>query len=136
MEKDEEEINEEESEFEPYMGIFLIGLLIGAMIMSFIFIVFAIDTPINQLELSEDKIAEAYVLEYYPEYSNCSIEWDKNLVSDCSTCAWKSGVNIYCDSMDNRDGLRIRKEYQPTQQIEFDDVSIQDALEHLLSEYK
>lgn len=83
----------------------------------------------------DEKSAERYVKEIYPEYTNCSMDYSCGL-TDCPTinCRTYCGVRIYCDNKtyDDRDSLRIGRPAQaiPTLQIEFKNITIEEIKQY------
>jgi MoaA/NifB/PqqE/SkfB family radical SAM enzyme len=96
--------------------IFMLGFMI--------FIPYLVFTYSPDLSPSEkDSLASKYVKEYYPEYQNCTIEYDYYIKD--SKGYNSEGALIYCDKLpENRDGMVIPRT-NPTQSIIFQNVTIQ-----------
>lgn len=69
--------------------------------------------------LSEDYLASKYVKQHYPEFENCTIKYDNDLESDCSSCPVVRGVNIYCSS-ENLGSSGDLSEYIPSNEPSFE----------------
>lgn len=93
----------------------------------------AFGTPLEELDVNKDKLAESYVLEYYPEYNNCSMEYDPCVSDGGLTC--RGGVNIYCEDLGNRDGLRTSKT-QITESIIFEGITLEEIFEKRMNDLK
>lgn len=123
---------------EDICGAVIVSLLIGAIITVAMLGSFgAFENTIDKLGLDEDKIVSAYVKDYYPEYDNCSIKYDNDI--DSETKKYSShipGVNIYCNVLDNRDGMRVFRETQPTISLELKSVSKEDMLIHFNRQFR
>lgn len=66
---------------------FVEGFLIGLFIACFIFLIIITTIfpqfPISELDLDKDKIASYHVLQYYPEYENCTIKYISPFENNC-----------------------------------------------------
>lgn len=87
------------------------------------------DNPVKELGLDKEELVRGYTLDYYPEFENCSIEYDA-CIGIAIPC--KKGVKIYCDELDNRDDFRVEREKEPTEILYFDDIDLEDILLHKL----
>ena len=104
--------------------IFTVGALFFIL-----FIAGVLDSPINRLNL-EDELASIHTLKYYPEFENCSIQYDECVgVGFCT-----EGVEIYCSKLDDRDGLRTKIDKTPTEVLYFDGITLKDILFEVLND--
>ena len=67
-----------------------------------------------------------YVLDYYPEFENCSIEYE--VCADDLLLSCVGGAKIYCNELDNRDDFKVEREKAPTEVLYFDDIDLEDIL--------
>lgn len=119
--KKTEQVNDDEGLM---VVMFFLGLIVASAVWIFIYYCVIVDNPIDDLDLDKNQIAREYVLIHYPEYQNCSIEWDSYIRNS----GWNvEGVNIYCGEVYNRDGLEVIRENEPTIQIAFEDVTLEEA---------
>ncbi len=113
------------------------GFFIGAGILALILgLCGVLDGEADRLDLNKDSLARYHVLKYYPEYSNCSMEYVYDLKRDCRTCPVTNGVQIFCEDKKDKDGMRILREKNPTIEIEFKDIDFKDILGDILEEYR
>ena len=94
------------------------------LMVSILFYIGVFENPIEKLNL-EDDLASKHVLKYYPEFENCSIQYDECAGSG-NFC--KKGVEIYCSGLEDRDGLRTQRDKHPTEVLYFDDITLKDIL--------
>ena len=87
------------------------------------------DNPVKELGLNEEELVREYTLYFYPEFENCSIEYD-DCISVDGSISCKKGVEIYCDELDNRDDFKVKREKDPTEILHFDDIELRDILLH------
>ncbi len=87
------------------------------------------NSPTERLGL-EDELARIHTLKYYPEFENCSIEYDGCAGSGSGFCT--EGVEIYCFGLDDRDGFRTKKDKTPTEVLYFDGITLKDILFEVL----
>ena len=89
----------------------------------------AFDSPIKELGLDKGELVKEYTLKYYPEFENCSIEYDTcyklstNIFGSCI-----EGIKIYCQELDNRDDLKVLRGIEPTEVLLFDGIDLEDIL--------
>ena len=91
------------------------------------------DNPIDELDLSRDEIAATHVLKYYPEYENCSFSYKKANEIECEL--YVPGVEVSCGQVDNRDGMNVLSS-NPGVTLCFDEITIQEIFQNIISEYK
>jgi len=84
------------------------------------------DNPVQELGINEDRLVREYVLDYYPEFENCSIEYD--ICADDMLLSCVDGAKIYCNELDNRDDFKVEREKAPTEVLYFDDIDLEDIL--------
>lgn len=84
------------------------------------------DSPVEELGINEDRLVRGYVLDYYPEFENCSIEYDA--CADDLPFSCVRGAKIYCNELDNRDDFKVEREKAPTEVLYFDDIDLEDIL--------
>ncbi len=103
---------------------------IGGAAMIFLFIIGIISVCIieyyderiyDQLDIDLDEIAKEYVVSYYPEYNNCSMDFI-NLDTGIDS------VNIYCNSLEDRDGLSTKQPQEADFKIYFEDITIEQII--------
>lgn len=113
-------------------GFVIIGFLLGCFVLTFALFAFgAFEEPYKKLGVSEDSLARYHVLKYYPEYENCSIVYD---LIDSDGWTNKYGAKVYCNSIDNRDGMRVNIENQPTIELIFEDITLEQIFKELIEE--
>ena len=88
------------------------------------------DSPLDELDIDKDKLAGDYVLEYYPEYKKCTFEYYNCL--DNSNLYCRGEVNIYCNNLENRGGLKFSKN-EVTEVIFFDDITLEEIFENKIN---
>jgi len=89
------------------------------------------DSPVEELGLDKEQLVRGHILDYYPEFENCSIEY-MTCVDTFFGSACKKGAKIYCNELDNRDDLKVKRDNIPTEVIYFDDIDLEDILLHKL----
>ena len=93
------------------------------------------DTPIAELNLDKDDLVREHVIKYYPEYKDCNIKYNSCINGDYPFCT--EGIEIYCDKLDNRDGLKVSTKTEPTEILYFDEITLEDILINKINgEYK
>ena len=103
-------------------------ILVSIALVFFLLWVFgAFDSPLEELEINKDTLAREFVLEYYPEFENCSIFYDDykcrtdDFIEDCP-----EAVEIYC-GIDDRDGLTANSEKEePDEVLYFIDTTLEE----------
>ncbi len=97
------------------------------------FLIFAIfgifggfDSPIEKLGLDKNELVREHVLSYYPEFENCSIEYDGCIEPNKIPCG--KGIEIYCDKLDSRDNLKVKRDTKPTEILYLDGITLEDIL--------
>jgi len=125
-EKYEEESGFGEAEF--FLGVFM-GAILIILILA---ITGEFNKPYEQVGISEDTLARYHVLKYYPEYEDCSITYGA-INSNCgfNDCP---GAIVSCNKIDKRDGMRVNLETQPTIELIFEDITLNDIFKDLLRE--
>lgn len=116
-------------------NIFLIfGIVLGAVILITILgICGVLDNKVDRLDLDEDLLAKYHVLQYYPEYENCSVRY---LDADEIACEWGvSGTKVFCKDIEDRDGMSVLGTTEDLT-ICFDEIEMNDILDNLLEEYR
>lgn len=89
---------------------------------------------VDRLDIDKDLLARDYVLEHYPEFENCTIQYDDCINSDKLICP--RGVKIFCqDSYGNRNGLKESLSEIPTKILYFDDITIKEIFEIKINEF-
>lgn len=124
--------NKRYGDFDLWFGVIAAILLYSAILL----FIGAFDAPIDELGINKDLLTRNYVLKYYPEFENCSIEYAEKL-EDCSSskCPYYNGAAIYCsEEYDRRDGLRIGGKTEMTDQIEFEYMTLERILKQKLRE--
>lgn len=115
-------------------ALLIIGCILGLMIMTWIYLLGgAFNSIFEEIGIDADQMAIDYVLEYYPEYKNCTLE--ANLMPSWSY----DSVKVYCYQKERRDGL-IEGRYNdgeigPTTEIIFDEITLEDILREELSKH-
>jgi len=93
-----------------------------------------LDPITSRLGINEDNLVSDYVKQYYPEFENCTIEYNSNLNSGCFGCVIEDGAKIYCSELDNRDSLKSMKG-EPTATLKFErELDLKDIFELKLEE--
>ncbi len=110
-------------------GVF-ITMVLGGMFLS---LGGAFDSPMTELELDKDVIAETHVLKYYPEYDNCSFQYKESNEIECEL--YIPGVEVFCKDVDDRDGMNVLGT-DPTLTLCFDDITIEEIFKNIVSDYK
>lgn len=113
----------------------MIGLVIGfALGMGLFFLLdSSFSDPMAELDIDKDKLAKDYIVYYYPEYTNCSIEYDSDLNINRQIVP---GVNIYCNTLDDRDGLKFVQSEELPIQIAFEDITLEQIFAAKINKYK
>ena len=95
-----------------------------------IFVILALfgvfNSPIERLGLDKNELVREHILSYYPEFENCSIEYDECIDSHSFPC--NKGVEIYCNKLDSRDNLRVQKNMEPTEVLYLEGITLEDIL--------
>ncbi|MDO8740411.1 MAG: hypothetical protein Q7J54_02420 [Candidatus Woesearchaeota archaeon] len=85
--------NEDKDDVVAVMGLLLAGTLIGFLVYG------AVNGNVmKNLDINDDKFIKSYVIEHYPEYIGCDMDYD----------AATSTMEVYCN--DKRDGLETINE--------------------------
>jgi hypothetical protein len=93
------------------------------------------DSNIDKLGFDKNQVASWYVLKYYPEFKNCTIQYDSALQAEEFFSGPLQGVEIYCNSkLPNRDGLAIKDKEEPTKVIYFEKTNIDKIFEQYIKE--
>lgn len=99
--------------------IFLIGIYVGASILLVIFGSLGyLNTPSQRLGIDKEELGKQHILEYYPEYDKCNFNLDSSNSKEC--------FNIYCETVLDKDGLRVDRKTEPKRVICFNDFSIEE----------
>ena len=126
------------------MGEFglLEGLIVGAIIGVFFTLMITsltggFNSLAEELDLDEDDLVSEYVKSYYPEYKDCNINYVRDLFSNCISCPVQPGVEVFCNHLDNRDGLRqSTKSTKPTIVLEFKAITLKEIIQLKLDKGK
>ncbi len=122
----EKEYNEY-SERPSWSGTIALMLVASGFTILFLGLFGAFHTPISELDISKDSLANYHVKEYYPEFENCTVEYDsctnRQVFEPCI-----DGANVFCNVLDNRDGMKVKKESSPTQVLIFEDQQLEEIL--------
>ena len=116
------------------------GVFLGVVAMTVISLLFAytmgaFDDPVDRIGIDVDALISRYVVSYYPEYENCTIIYDKDIDSETRDFSYYvPGANVYCNEVNDRDGMRVFKQTSPTVSLELRTVSKADMLMHLIDE--
>ena len=92
----------------------------------------AFDNPIDELNLDKDSLVKEHVIKYYPEYKDCNIKYNNCIKDNSFYC--NKGIEIHCDKLENRDGLKVSTETKPTEMLYFDDLTLKDILINKINE--
>ena len=112
--------------FGVFLGMFILFLILG------ICGVFGFDY--DRLNIDRDKLASDHVKEYYPEFENCTIEYN-DCLDDGVTWVCNIGANIYCNELDSRDSMKSLKG-SPNEIIKFEDgLDLKEIFEMKLKEF-
>lgn len=119
-----------ESEMNTSMfAMFFTGIFFTLVLGSIILAMFgAFDPPLRELDL-EDKLAESYVLEYYPEFEGCTFDY----IYPSST-EHNGKVKIYCNTLENRDGLMLDRDELADEVILLKDITLEEIFERILND--
>jgi hypothetical protein len=110
-----------------WISIFIFGIIVGAFLLGVMVIISGLtDSPLTKLKINKNSLAKEYVVNIYPEFKNCSVDYKDDICSDGSGGCMNEGVNIYCDALDNRDGLKIARNNPITKTIFFKDITLED----------
>lgn len=93
----------------------------------------AFESPMNKLDLDKNELAASHVLEYYPEYENCSFRYKTAPQIDCKNNI--PGVEVLCEQVEDRDGMNVLGN-NPTLTLCFDDITLEEIFEDRILEYK
>lgn len=86
------------------LGMFLtIIICLGVALLTGLF-----DSSIDRLKINKNNLVSDYVKEYYPEFKNCTIEY--NLDDDANYANSIEQANIYCEKLTSRDSLEYLKD--------------------------
>ena len=132
LEKENKRLNNKNGEYlDRIYGAWEIENKIFAILMTIIFTlgVFSLilcfcgvfNDPIKKLGIDKNDLAKDYVVGYYPEYENCSIVYDNSICRDNAKCY--EGAEVYC-RLNDRDGLSIGDNSNPTETIYFTDITL------------
>ena len=129
--------NKMKEEYEEYSNFdeasFFTGILLSVILLTVIItITGGFNKSYEQVGISEDTLARYHVLKYYPEYEDCSITYGA-INSNCgfNDCP---GAIVSCNKIDKRDGMRVNLETQPTIELIFEDITLNDIFKDLLRE--
>ena len=113
---------------------FFFGLFLGIFILFFILGICGVfNTAVHKLNVDEDKLVSDYVKEYYPEFENCTIEYDGCVDDNEWVCI--NGANVYCNELDSRDSMKSLKG-SPNEIIKFEDgLDLKEIFEMKLKEF-
>ncbi len=92
----------------------------------------AFDSLIEKLNIDKDALVKEHVLKHYPEYEDCNIKYDNCIGDGYGHCS--EGVKIYCNKLNNRDGLKVSTKTEPTEVLYFDDLTLEDILLEKINE--
>ena len=104
--------------------IFFVGVVLTLLVLG---LFGAFDSPSEELDIDEQFLAKSHILNYYPEFENCSITYSSCVCGEDFFSPCKAGVKIYCDeNLDDRDKLKVKKENKPNEIICFEDITIEE----------
>ena len=107
------------------ISCFLLAMIGTCFLIFVILTLFGVfDSPIEKLGLDENELVREHILQYYPEFENCSIEYA--CIGSGFSC--KNGIKIYCDSLDNRNDLKVKRNIEPTEVFYLDGITLEDIL--------
>ncbi len=109
------------------------GVCTSAVIFLAILLLINSNSPENIFEgidIDKDKLVKEYIVEWYPEYEGCDIIYYKDIyVGDESASIWgHDGARVYCNGIDDRDGLRVGDKDDDYEVVYFEDITIQEIL--------
>ena len=81
------------------------------------------DKPLDKLDIDKDTLAKEHVIKYYPEYEDCNVKYHSILWDNGYSY---EGVEIYCDKLSNRDGLKVSMQEEPTEILFFDGITLEE----------
>jgi len=124
-----------EEEYEYSAQIILVGIVVGLVVTILTILTIGItggfDKTYEKLDISEDDLARYHVIKYYPEYENCSITYESIRQSGLRM---EYGAKIYCNLTDNRDGMKVNRGIEPTIELIFEDITMDEILRNIVSE--
>ena len=116
-----------EEEYEYSAQIILVGIVVGLVVTILTILTIGItggfDKTYEKLDISEDDLARYHVIKYYPEYENCSITYESIRQSGLRM---EYGAKIYCNLTDNRDGMKVNRRIEPTIELIFKDITMDE----------
>jgi len=87
--------------------IILLTLMFLVLIFGLLILLGVFDSSLDKLNIDKDKLVSDYVKEYYPEFINCTIEYNDNFRDGIVFVG--EGVDIYCSELDSRDSMSSLK---------------------------
>ncbi len=121
-----EERSDEYSERPSWETLVLIVIILAYFSMAGMVIGGVFDNPIQELDINKDVLVDYHIKEYYPEFENCTIEYDSCIMDSKGSC--NKGANVFCNVLENRDGLKVVKENYPTEEFILEDIELEEIL--------
>ncbi len=119
-------------ENDEFIIVMIIGITIGAYALTLILAFSgAFDSPVTELELDKDLLAEYHILNYYPEYENCSFKYKGHNQIDCDEGV--DGVDVFCSGVEHRDGMSVL-DSNADLTLCFDDIELEDILKEIVKD--
>ncbi len=128
MKTNYEELYREEMRKEPRYVYFWIGFFIAGLLFIVFFFLVVYPHPVTDKPEIQNAIVRDYILQYYPEYANCTIKYRSSFSCSSHTFTGCEGARVACYSNSDRDNSEIEDDNPKVIYITFKDDLTLDKL--------